>query len=338
MYALIRPLLFSLPEETAHNLSLHGLSLAQRLGLLRLLFPAPISRPEQTVQLMGLNFPHPLGLAAGLDKNAECIDAFASLGFGFVEVGTVTPRPQPGNPKPRLFRLPEAEAVINRMGFNNEGVDALLDRVKKRRSQTILGINLGKNFDTPLENALDDYLIGLRKVYAAADYITINISSPNTPGLRQLQHGEALSKMLAALKAEQSKLADEQGRNVPIVVKIAPDLTSEELKDIAERLVSEKMDGVIATNTTFSRVGVEGLPHAEEQGGLSGAPLFEHSTEIVRQLYAQVGDDLPIIAAGGISNATQAQAKLDAGARLVQVYSGFLYKGPALISEIVSQL
>lgn len=331
MYALLRPFLFSLPPETAHHLALRGLKL---LPLLR----APTARRVAERRMMGLDFPNPLGLAAGLDKNADCIDGLAALGFGFVEVGTVTPRPQPGNPRPRLFRLPEAEAIINRMGFNNAGVDELVEKVAKRRADTILGINIGKNFDTPLERALDDYRQGLHKVYAYADYVTVNISSPNTPGLRQLQHGEELENMLASLKIEQSKLADKQGRYVPLVLKIAPDLSNEELRGIADKLVAHQWDAVIATNTTFSRQGVEHLPLAQETGGLSGAPLFEAASEVVRELAAHLNGALPIIAAGGIMNGAQARAKIDAGASLVQIYSGLIYRGPALVAEILDSL
>lgn len=332
MYSIARNLLFQLTAETAHELTLDALSAAARLRLLPALAP---SVPSAPVEVMGLRFDNPVGLAAGLDKNGSCIDGLGALGFGFIEIGTITPRPQPGNPKPRLFRIPEAKGVINRMGFNNAGVDELVENVKAARFNGVLGINIGKNFDTPVENAVDDYLICMRKVYEYASYITVNISSPNTPGLRDLQYGESLRQLLSRLKQEQAVLAEEQGRYVPLAVKIAPDMDSEQLAGVAECLMQENMDAVIATNTTLSREGVEGLVNGDEAGGLSGAPLTERSTEVIAELYGLLGDSVPIIGVGGITCGADAKAKLDAGAKLVQIYSGFIYAGPKLISDCV---
>lgn len=337
-YRAIRSLLFTLDPETAHELTLALLRQAGSgpLGALSGLIPAP--RPSAPRRVMGLDFPNPVGLAAGLDKNGECIRAWQALGFGFIEIGTVTPRPQPGNPKPRLFRLPAAQALINRMGFNNKGVDFLLDRVRNSGYRGILGINIGKNAVTPIERATEDYLIGLRKVYPWASYVAVNISSPNTPGLRDLQYGAALDQLLDALKTEQRRLASEHGRYTPLAVKIAPDLADAELESVAQALVRHEIDGVIATNTTFSRAGVEGMPHAAETGGLSGAPLRDRSTAIVRQLAALLAGKLPIIAAGGILSGADAAAKIAAGASLVQLYTGFIYRGPELVREAVAAL
>jgi dihydroorotate dehydrogenase len=332
VYSIARSLLFQLSAETAHELTLDALSAAARLRLLPALAP---SVPSAPVEVMGLRFDNPVGLAAGLDKNGSCIDGLGALGFGFIEIGTITPRPQPGNPKPRLFRIPEAKGVINRMGFNNAGVDELVENVKAARFNGVLGINIGKNFDTPVENAVDDYLICMRKVYEHASYITVNISSPNTPGLRDLQYGESLRQLLNRLKQEQAALAEEQGRYVPLAVKIAPDMDSEQLAGVAECLMQENMDAVIATNTTLSREGVEGLQNGDEAGGLSGAPLTERSTEVIAELYGLLGESVPIIGVGGITCGADAKAKLDAGAKLVQVYSGFIYAGPKLISDCV---
>ncbi|MGZ0077967.1 quinone-dependent dihydroorotate dehydrogenase [Methylomonas sp. YC3] len=335
LYPLLRPLLFSLNPETAHHVTLDLLKLAQHSGLSVLSKPKVSDKP---VEVMGLNFKNPLGLAAGLDKNGDYIDALADLGFGFIEIGTVTPRPQPGNPKPRLFRLPEHQAIINRMGFNNQGIDHLLAQVGTCRYRGILGINIGKNANTPLENATEDYLIGLRKSYAAASYITINISSPNTKNLRQLQQGDEIKQLLSALKEEQLKLQAAQGKYTPIAVKIAPDLTDEEISHIAALLGKFGMDGVIATNTTIARDKIQGHIHANEAGGLSGAPVKDSSTRVVKGLAAELNGKLPIIAAGGILSGTDAQEKLAAGASLVQIYSGLIYKGPALIEEILSTI
>jgi dihydroorotate dehydrogenase len=282
---------------------------------------------------MGLTFPNPVGLAAGLDKNGSCIDGLAALGFGFIEIGTVTPLAQPGNPGPRLFRLPEAQGIINRMGFNNNGVDALIANVQRAKYRGILGINIGKNAATPIEKAADDYLICLRKVYAHAGYIAVNISSPNTRNLRQLQGGNELDALLAQLKAEQERLAQQHGRYVPLTVKIAPDLDTEQIKQIAALLIKHHIDGVIATNTTLSRDGAEHLPHGNEAGGLSGAPLRERSTSVIRQLAAELQGALPIIGVGGILSGADAAEKISAGAALVQIYSGLIYRGPALVGE-----
>ncbi|WP_145768876.1 quinone-dependent dihydroorotate dehydrogenase [Denitratisoma oestradiolicum] len=331
-YCLIRPLLFSLGAESAHEATLAGLKRLERLGLL----PPPPAPRDKPVTVMGLDFPNRVGLAAGLDKNGECIDAWGRLGFGFVEIGTVTPRPQPGNPKPRLFRLPERQAIINRMGFNNHGVEALLSNVRQARFKGVLGINIGKNFDTPIERAAEDYLICLNKVYDAASYVTVNISSPNTKNLRQLQGESELDALLGALKARQTRLADQHGRYVPLALKIAPDLEGEQITMIADALRRHRIDGVIATNTTLDRKGVEGLAHAGEAGGLSGAPLFEKSTAVVRALATALGGELPIIAAGGITDGPRAHAKLEAGAALVQIYSGLVFRGPELIQECVT--
>ena len=335
LYKLIRKILFQLDAEKAHHLGLKGLHIAEMIGLSSLLYPKKVSKP---VTVMGLTFPNIVGLAAGLDKNGDYIEALAGVGFGFIEIGTVTPRAQAGNVQPRLFRLPEAEAIINRMGFNNLGVDHLVEQVRVAQSDAIIGINIGKNKDTLVENAADDYLIGLRKVYAHADYVTINISSPNTPDLRSLQFGDPLHQLLKALKEEQAKLQEQHGRYVPMAIKVAPDLELDEVKELAEAFNEFKIDAVIATNTTMSREGVEGLIHGDETGGLSGRPVFEKSTEIVRQFKQHLNKDLPIIAAGGIMSGEDALEKIEAGASLVQIYSGFIYQGPSLINDIVTTL
>jgi len=333
MYSLLRPLLFSLDPETAHHATLDALNKAHRLGLLCAKRPASMPRT-----VMGLSFPNPVGLAAGLDKNGECIDALAALGFGFIEIGTITPRPQPGNPRPRMFRLPEAKGIINRMGFNNLGVDALLENVQRAKYTGILGINIGKNADTPIEKAADDYLIGLRKVYPHASYVAVNISSPNTKNLRQLQGGDELDALLSQLKAEQEKLTELHRKYTPIALKIAPDLDSEQIKRIAELLVKHRMDAVIATNTTLSREGVEHLQHGKEAGGLSGAPVREKSTAVIRALAAELKGELPIIGVGGILSGADAVEKIQAGASLVQLYSGMVYRGPELVDEVIAAL
>ncbi|GLZ85527.1 dihydroorotate dehydrogenase (quinone) [Metapseudomonas resinovorans] len=335
MYKLARELLFSLSPETSHELSIDLIGAGGRLGLNRLLTKAPASLP---VKVMGLEFPNPVGLAAGLDKNGDAIDGFGQLGFGFVEIGTVTPRPQPGNPKPRLFRLPQAEAIINRMGFNNLGVDHLLARVRASRYDGVLGINIGKNFDTPVERAVDDYLICLDKVYDHASYVTVNVSSPNTPGLRSLQFGDSLKQLLEALRTRQEALAAQYGKHVPLAIKIAPDMSDEETAMVAKALLESGMDAVIATNTTLGREGVEGLPYGDEAGGLSGAPVRDKSTQTVKVLAGELGGRLPIIAVGGITEGRHAAEKIAAGASLVQIYSGFIYKGPALIREAVDAI
>jgi dihydroorotate dehydrogenase len=334
-YSAIRKVLFKFDPETIHEMTIKGFK-ATGSSPFNLLYKQNIA--DKPVEAMGIKFPNPVGLAAGLDKNGECINAFAAMGFGFVEIGTITPKPQPGNPKPRIFRLPSASAVINRMGFNNSGVDYLVDQVRKAKFKGVLGINIGKNKDTPDENAKDDYLICMRKVYNYATYITINISSPNTPGLRSLQYGDALNELLAALKVEQQVLKEQHGKYVPLAVKIAPDLSKEEIESIAACLISNKIDGVIATNTTLSREGLGGLEHAQEQGGLSGEPVKDKSTEVIRLLAIALDNKLPIIGVGGIASGRDAQEKIAAGARLVQVYTGFIYQGPELVKEIVDTL
>jgi dihydroorotate dehydrogenase len=331
-YCLVKPFVFALDPETAHELTLSGLSTLQKTGVL------PAYRPPRSspVKVMGLDFPNRVGLAAGLDKNGEVIDALATWGFGFIEIGTVTPRPQPGNPRPRLFRLPEAQGVINRMGFNNHGVDALVANVRAARYKGILGINIGKNFDTPIEKAADDYLTCLDKVYPHAGYVTVNISSPNTKNLRQLQGESELDALLGALKTRQLELAQQHGRYVPMTLKIAPDLDEAQIVNIADALRHHRIDGVIATNTTLSREGVENLKHGNETGGLSGAPLFERSTGVLRRLTLALAGELPVIAAGGIVDGEKAKAKLEAGAALVQVYSGIVFRGPELVRECIA--
>ena len=335
MYSYLRSLMFRLPAETSHDLALDMIGAAGRLRL-----ASRLARPVQSqpVQVLGMTFDNPVGLAAGLDKNAVAVDGLADLGFGFIEVGTVTPKPQPGNPKPRLFRLPQANGIINRMGFNNQGVDALIERVSSLRFKGPLGINIGKNAVTPVERAVDDYLYCLRRVYAHASYITVNLSSPNTPGLRTLQYGDTLKALLGQIKTCQRELAEQHGRYVPIAIKIAPDMTPEELVLVANTLVEQGMDAVIATNTTLDRTLVEGLEHADEAGGLSGGPLTEASTEVIRILSAELKGQMPIIGAGGILTGADAAAKIEAGASLVQIYSGFIYRGPELIRECVDAI
>ncbi|WP_370560256.1 quinone-dependent dihydroorotate dehydrogenase [Edwardsiella tarda] len=334
-YPFIRKALFQLDPERAHEFTfkqLHRISGTPLLGLVRQ------SVPSKPVSCMGLSFKNPLGLAAGLDKDGECIDALGAMGFGSIEVGTVTPRPQPGNEKPRLFRIVEAEGLINRMGFNNLGVDNLVENVKKAHFGGVLGINIGKNKDTPVEQGKDDYLICMDKVYSYAGYIAVNISSPNTPGLRTLQYGEALDDLLAAIKNKQAELQQKHAKYVPLAVKIAPDLSHEELVQVADSLVRHGIDGVIATNTTLDRSLVAGLNHCAQSGGLSGRPLQLKSTEIIRQLSAELQGRLPIIGVGGIDSVIAAREKMQAGASLVQIYSGFIFKGPGLVKEIVNYI
>lgn len=333
-YPLLRPLLFSMDAEIAHEITLKALKAAYSAGITNLIIP---KLKECPVTVMGLTFKNPVGLAAGLDKNGDYIDALAGLGFGFIEIGTVTPRPQTGNPKPRLFRLPEHQAIINRMGFNNLGIDHLLDQVNKTSYKGILGINIGKNFDTPIDCATDDYLIGLRKAYSAASYITINISSPNTQNLRQLQQSDESRKLIATLKEEQFKRQQEHGKYVPIALKIAPDLTSEDISRLAKLLLEFEMDGVIATNTTIDRLMIGNHPLALENGGLSGSPVKSKSTAVVKSLASELNGKIPIIAVGGIMSAEDAQEKFAAGAQLIQIYSGLIYKGPQLIEDIVGR-
>ncbi|MGO4744389.1 quinone-dependent dihydroorotate dehydrogenase [Serratia quinivorans] len=334
-YPLIRKALFQLDPERAHELTFHQL---RRVTGTPLEFLIRQSVPTKPVSCMGLSFKNPLGLAAGLDKDGECIDAFGAMGFGFVEVGTVTPRPQSGNDKPRLFRIVEAEGLINRMGFNNQGVDNLVENVKKSHFGGILGINIGKNKDTPVEQGKDDYLICMDKVYPYAGYIAINISSPNTPGLRSLQYGEALDDLLAAIKNKQQELHARHHKYVPVAVKIAPDLSEEELIQIADSLVRHNIDGVIATNTTLDRKLIQGLNYCEQMGGLSGRPLQASSTEVIRRLSHELQGRLPIIGVGGIDSLMAAREKMAAGASLVQIYSGFIFKGPRLIKDIVNYI
>jgi len=339
LYPLFRPLLFSLDPETAHDVTLAGLDAAAASGIARLIATRVRSSP---VEVMGLVFPNRVGLAAGLDKNAAHIDGLAALGFGFIECGTVTPRPQPGNPKPRLFRIPEANALINRLGFNNEGVERFVANVQRARfgskSGGILGLNIGRNFDTPNARAIDDYRACLRTVYELASYVTVNISSPNTPGLRALQEDAALERLLSGLKAEQTSLAQRHGKYTPLVVKISPDLSPPDLRWMAHSLIAHRIDGVIATNTTVDRAKLKGIRQAEEAGGLSGRPLMEKSTAVIRALAAQLGGALPIIGVGGIMSGADAKAKIDAGAMLVQIYTGLVYRGPDLIAEVAEAL
>lgn len=332
LYSLARPLLFSMAPERAHDLTLSLLKSAHKIGFIRQKIDA------KPVTCMGIEFPNPVGLAAGLDKNGAYIDALAALGFGFIEIGTITPRPQAGNPQPRLFRIPEAKAIINRMGFNNHGVDQLVENVKASKFKGILGINIGKNADTPVENAVDDYLICLEKVYNYASYITVNISSPNTKNLRSLQSGDALTELLDTLKQRQLELAEQYHHYVPLVLKVAPDLSREDIDFIAAQLITFKIDGLIVTNTTLSRDGVENLAFGNEAGGLSGAPVFEKSTACLRQFAEVLNGQIPLIGVGGITQGEHAVAKIEAGATLVQIYSGLIYTGPELVKQCVSAI
>lgn len=333
MYSLLRPLIFRLEPEQAHHTTLAMLKLAARFGL-----TAPVPPRSRPTELMGLQLPNPVGLAAGLDKNGEYIDALAALGFGFIEIGTVTPRPQDGNPQPRLFRLPEQQAIINRMGFNNHGIDAMIRNIENSRFKGILGINIGKNAVTPIENAADDYLICLEKAYAHASYITVNISSPNTKNLRALQGGDELSALLEALKNKQAQLAAAHGKYVPLAVKIAPDLDEAQIDDIAHVVKSVEMDGIIATNTTIDKSSLGNHPLAGEQGGLSGLPVREKSNQVLKLLAERIDGKLPIIGVGGIMNGADAAEKIRLGAGAVQVYSGLIYRSPELIKECLAAL
>jgi dihydroorotate dehydrogenase len=336
MYSLARPFLFGLDAERAHGLGLNALELAYRTGTTGLL-AGPIA-PMPT-KLLGLTFPNPVGLAAGLDKNGAHIDALFALGFGFVEVGTVTPRPQAGNPKPRMFRLPQHRAIINRLGFNNEGVDALVRNVERaRRKSGLLGINIGKNKDTSNERAAFDYLYCLERIYPLADYITINISSPNTAGLRELQEEQALRHLIGTLRDAQEELGAQHGKRVPMLVKVAPDLSDDDIDAVARVLTDLSVDGVIATNTTVSRINVQQHPLAHETGGLSGAPLLGQSTTVLRRLRARLPDSIPLIGVGGILSGADAVAKMSAGASLVQCYTGLIYRGPELVGECVEAI
>lgn len=335
LYRIARSAIFQLDAEKAHDLAIQNFSRFTGTPL-DLFYRQHV--PERPVEVMGLTFKNPVGLAAGLDKNGECIDAFGAMGFGFVEVGTVTPRPQSGNDKPRLFRLIPAEGVINRFGFNNLGVDNLVENVKKSTYDGVIGINIGKNKDTPIEKGAEDYLICMEKVYQYAGYIAVNISSPNTPGLRSLQYGEALDDLLAQLKQKQIELADIHGKYVPLALKIAPDLDDQEIIQVCESLIRNKIDGVIGTNTTLDRTLVEGMDHCDEMGGLSGRPLQNKSTDVIRKMAIALDGALPIIGVGGIDSAMAAREKMQAGAQLVQVYTGFIYHGPRLVKDIVNGL
>jgi dihydroorotate dehydrogenase len=335
MYSLSRPFLFALDPERAHGLGLAAIEAAYRTGLNPLVALKPKPMP---VKVLGLEFANPVGLAAGMDKNGAYIDALASLGFGFLEIGTTTPRPQPGNPKPRMFRLASHEAVINRLGFNNEGVDALVKNVERARWRGVLGINIGKNKDTPNEQAVDDYLHCLQRVYPLASYVTVNISSPNTQGLRDLQEQHALKRFLFTLREAQESLAAKHGKRVPMLVKIAPDLSDPEIDDIAKVFTQAAIDGAIATNTTVERHAVAGHRHAKEAGGLSGRPLYGHATYVLRRLRAHLPESMPLIGVGGILSGADAAGKIAAGAGLVQMYTGLVYRGPALIGECVEAI
>ena len=329
IYTLLRPLLFQLDPETAHCIAFSALDKAFRLGLLK---HRTLACPTRRV--MGINFPNPIGLAAGLDKNGEHLQVLSALGFGFLEIGTVTPRAQPGNPAPRIFRIPQAQAIINRLGFNNHGVDQLVANVTASNYTGILGINIGKNFDTPIEKAVDDYRLCLKKVYPLASYVTINISSPNTQNLRQLQGADALDRLLAELKSEQLRLAQQHGEYKPLAVKIAPDLDPSQIEAIAALLLKHNIDGVIATNTTLARTGIENLSVSHEAGGLSGAPLTQQSNTVIRKLHQLLNGAIPIIGVGGIMSVQDAKTKMDAGADLIQIYTGLIYQGPDFLQEI----
>ncbi|GAA3950791.1 quinone-dependent dihydroorotate dehydrogenase [Allohahella marinimesophila] len=337
MYPWMRNFLFRLDAEQSHDKALAGLRFMQRTGLLKKLARGSVAGQPGVIKVMGLDFPNRVGLAAGLDKDGECIDAFGSLGFGFIEVGTVTPKPQVGSDKPRMFRLEDRQAIINRMGFNNLGVEKLVSRLQARNWPGIVGVNIGKNKDTPAESAHIDYLDCFRAVHSVADYVTINLSSPNTPGLRALQFGSALDQLLETMKAEQARLEKQSGRYVPLALKIAPDLTHEEVQSVAVQAHRAGIDALIATNTTLSRQGVEAAQHAREIGGLSGAPLTARADELLQWLVTalrEVDSDMPVIASGGIMTPSDAAAKLQRGAALVQVYTGFIYAGPALVEAI----
>lgn len=332
LYPLFRPLLFAADPELAHDVALAGLDAATRLGIARIAAPR---LPATPVEAMGLRFPNRIGLAAGLDKNAAHLDGLATLGFGFLEAGTVTPRPQPGNPRPRLFRLTDAQALVNRLGFNNGGVDAFVANVERSDWRGILGVNIGRNFDTPNERAADDYVTCLRAVAGCASYVTINVSSPNTRGLRDLQAADALAALLQRIVAERDRLADELGRRLPLALKVAPDLDDEALRAIAALVVRMRVDAVIATNTTIARDGVEGMRHAAEAGGLSGAPLAARALAVLRVLAKALDGAVPLIGVGGIMSGSDARDRIAAGASLIQLYTGLIYRGPELVAECV---
>lgn len=331
-YPFMKPWLFRLDAERAHTLTVKLMITAHRLGMLK----SVVDAPQSPRTVMGLTFPNALGLAAGMDKSASAVEAWGAIGFGFVEVGTLTPRPQPGNPKPRLFRLPEHEALINRMGFNNPGIHSAVERLQRRRTKAVVGVNIGKNFDTPNEKAVEDYLFGLKVAYPVADYIAVNISSPNTKGLRDLQAEDAVRQLISALKNEQASLQKEHGKTVPLLVKIAPDLDEAQIEALARVFNEQSIDGVIATNTTIDRKAVSGHPLAAEAGGLSGAPVRERATLVIQAFRSLLNQDIPLIGVGGILSRVDASEKIQAGAALVQVYSGLVYRGPALIREVLS--
>jgi dihydroorotate dehydrogenase len=333
LYSLVRPALFTLDPERAHELTLRLLGSYPRAGA-----PFGSGVHHAPVRLMGLNFRNRVGLAAGLDKNGECVEAFDHMGFGFIEVGTVTPRPQAGNPRPRMFRLPKQRAIINRLGFNNHGVDALVNRLRRVRREAVLGVNIGKNADTPLENAEDDYLLCLRKVYPIADYVVINVSSPNTAGLRSLQEANRFRALMGVLHGERRQLSDRYGRHVPLLVKIAPDIAADDLATMAGIAVEGSIDGLIATNTTITRPGLEQEPVAKETGGLSGAPLRPLATDVLKRLRGLVGADYPLIGVGGILEGAHAAEKHASGADLVQIYTGLIYRGQDLVRECATVL
>lgn len=334
-YSLIKPWLFHLDAERAHYLALNSSALLHK-GRCLPNFSRGLDLPA--IKVMGLDFAHPVGVAAGLDKNGDYIDVLGQLGFSFIEIGTLTPRPQAGNPKPRLFRLPEHRAIINRMGFNNKGIDHAIAQVKRRKYSGILGINIGKNFDTPIEKSLDDYILGVKKSYDYADYITVNISSPNTPNLRDLQFGEQFTQLLSALKNLQNDLHQQSQRYVPIAIKIAPDMQKEQLQQLAQVFVAQQIDAVIATNTTIEREAVKGDRYADEAGGLSGAPLTEAAHQAVAILQQTLAGKIPIIGVGGIMSAQDAEDKLAQGAQLIQLYSGLIYRGPELLGDVLKRL
>jgi len=335
MYSILQKALFTQDAEWSHDFSINWLKRTQH-NPLKLLYQQTIA--DKPVELLGLHFKNPVGLAAGLDKNGECIDAFAAMGFGFIEVGTVTPLAQAGNEKPRMFRLPKGQAIINRMGFNNKGVDHLVEQVQQANYRGVLGINIGKNKLTPDDKALDDYLICLQKVYAHASYVTVNISSPNTPGLRNLQYGQALNELLKGLKLEQKKLSDKHGKYVPLLVKIAPDLDGDQIKSIADSFVVAGIDGVIATNTTLDRSRVMGQQYAHEAGGLSGSVLQQQSQNVTEKLCVALDGAMPVIGVGGIDSPASARARIKVGSPLIQLYSSLIYQGPKLIKQIVNSL
>jgi dihydroorotate dehydrogenase len=335
LYRIMRSFLFMLTPEKAHDVSIKQLKLTHGT-ILDLFYRQKVQ--QRPVQVMGLTFSNSVGLAAGLDKNGECIDGFGAMGFGHIEIGTVTPVAQPGNESPRLFRVVEAEGIINRMGFNNDGVDNLIANVKNSEYKGIIGINIGKNLSTPVEEGKNDYLICMNKVYPHAGYIAVNISSPNTPGLRSLQYGDALDELLEALKNRQAELQIQHGKYVPIALKVAPDLSDEEIESIAKSLLKYKIDGLIATNTTLDREIIKGMSHAGEAGGLSGRPLQSKSTKVIAKFAQHLNGEIPIIGVGGIDGVVAAKEKIDAGASLVQIYSGFIYKGPGLVKQIVNNI